>query len=592
MKKRLLRMIIIVLVVSACGCKGSTGTYEEQSNPVEEVTEVIGKEREESNPAEEVTEVIGKEQEELVDGDSRLVQNEVQEELLQKPTDTPVHVHAFTDIVTKEATCSVDGKLTRTCSECGEVNEVAISANGDHLWNEGTLTAEPTCLKEGISTFSCTVCDATKTERIAVSGSHMWDKGTVTKQPTCGADGIKTFTCNVCEATKNESVNATDAHKWNDGVVTKEPTCQRTGVRTRTCTVCNVTETEDIPATDEHSWNEGVVTKEPTKNTTGIYTYTCYLCKKTKDEETGTHYFDAAEYGDPHHIRSSNNPDCYLDFSISGNTLTVSGKIVQEGLEMVWIRCGEDGNPSYVSSGQLFSESFSLNGITENNAQQVTIYTKTHTDTMFWGYSWNDVKVTKQNGEYRFVPSLVLEHNLEVMSHWVNPKNGLSATISEEFVKLSNQIVGNETDDYRKIYLLNLWVAENIYYDFDYYYGKSNELYYSATEVLGQRRSVCGGYANLLQKLIQAQGIPCIQVSTYSAGLSTKGYFDESNYLITNSNHAHVEAFVDGRWVVMDSTWDSGNKYENGQFIYEPATVRYFDANLGFFSYSHKLIGR
>lgn len=534
--------------------------------------------------------------------------------------------------VTTEATCGAEGVKTLSCAVCSEIKEEVLSATGAHTWDDGVVITEPTCVAEGVKTVSCTVCEATeekvvpvseehawnagevtkaatcagkgeillsctlceatKTEALAPTDSHVWDKGKVTKKPTCGAKGTKTFTCTVCDKTKTQSVDATGEHSWNKGKVTKEPTCYRKGVRTFTCTACKATKTADIATTEEHSWNRGTVTKEPTKTTEGICTYTCYDCKKTKEEKTGTYYFDAADYGDPYHIRTTNNPDCYLDFSISGSTLTVSGKIVQEGLEKVWIRCGGEGTPFRASAGQFFSTSFSLSGISENTAQLVTVYTKKVTDTTFWGYSWKDINVTKQSGAYCFVPSMVLDHNLEVMSHWVNPKSGLSASISSEVVELSNRIVGNETDEYKKLYLLNYWVADNIYYDNDYLYNRDNKVYYDAKDVAEQKRSVCAGYADLLQELVQAQGIPCIQVSTYSAGVGTKGYFDSSNYSTTNSNHAHVEAFVDGRWVAMDATWDSKNKYENGQFIYKAPLIRYFDANLDFFSFSHKLIGR
>ena len=95
-----------------------------------------------------------------------------------------------------------------------------------------------------------------------------------------------------------------------------------------------------------------------------------------------------------------------------------------------------------------------------------------------------------------------------------------------------------------------------------------------------------------MQDLIQAQNIPCIQVSTYSAGADTLGYFDETNYKTTNSNHAHVEAYVNGRWVAMDPTWDSKNTYENGEFHSKSPNFLYFDVTTDFFAYSHKLIRR
>jgi len=35
----------------------------------------------------------------------------------------------------------------------------------------------------------------------------------------------------------------------------------------------------------------------------------------------------------------------------------------------------------------------------------------------------------------------------------------------------------------------------------------------------------------------------------------------------TKTNHAWNEAFVDGKWIILDTTWDSFNYYENRKYI-------------------------
>ena len=256
----------------------------------------------------------------------------------------------------------------------------------------------------------------------------------------------------------------------------------------------------------------------------------------------------------------------------------------------MWIRCNGEGDTIPTSSGEYFSIIIPIN-ITDEKAE-VTVYTQTEAGSSYWGYIWRSVYIEDVDGEYQFVKSMVLDHNLDVLSHWVNPEEGLSNNIPEQLVQLSNEIVGNETDDYQKLFLLNKWVAENIYYDWDYYTGGAARPSSSSDSVYEQKRAVCAGYANLLQDLVQAQNIPCIQVSTYSAGASTKGYFDETNYNITRSNHAHVEAYVNDRWVAMDPTWDSKNKYENGEYHYKTPNFLYFDVTVDYLAYSHKLINR
>jgi len=58
----------------------------------------------------------------------------------------------------------------------------------------------------------------------------------------------------------------------------------------------------------------------------------------------------------------------------------------------------------------------------------------------------------------------------------------------------------------------------------------------------------------------------------------------------TSSNHAWNEAFVNGRWVIMDTTWDSTNKYENAEFNKGNINHVYFDPTLKTFSLNHKII--
>lgn len=60
-----------------------------------------------------------------------------------------------------------------------------------------------------------------------------------------------------------------------------------------------------------------------------------------------------------------------------------------------------------------------------------------------------------------------------------------------------------------------------------------------------------------------------MKAETYSLGVSTHGgsYAVKSDSAaVDDSNHAHVEAWADEHWVIMDATWDSNNKYENGVY--------------------------
>ncbi len=507
--------------------------------------------------------------------------------------------HTWDDgTTTKASTCVEKGQLTYTCQICEKTKTEEIAVSDVHSWDKGQVKKAPTCSQEGEQEYSCTVCETVKVEKIAATALHQWDGGTVVQAASCAAYGSKAFKCVVCGAQRSESIPKTETHSWDNGKTVVKPTCSKAGETSYTCTLCRKRKKEAIPPTQIHTWEKSVST-EPTYTTEGVLTYSCKYCEESYTETIKKYNYRPDAYGDPHHIRNSNNPDNYLDFEISGDTVRISGKIVFEDLERLWFRCGDAKKENEYSkiidmkSGEWFSVSLSLRHITEKTFVTVHTY-RANGDGMFWSYSWKDAAIVPDGEGYRFVHSMVIDHNIEIMKHWVDPRDCLSANISEQLKELSDTIVGQETNEYKKLYLLNKWVAENIYYDYDYYYGRSKEVFYSADEVYQHKRSVCAGYARLLHALIQAQGIPCIEVGTFSAGVSTIGYFDESNYMTEKTNHAHVEAYLasEDRWIIMDPTWDSGNKYENGKFIDGTFAAKYFDMSLDFFSYSHKILKR
>ena len=294
------------------------------------------------------------------------------------------------------------------------------------------------------------------------------------------------------------------------------------------------------------------------------------------------------------YLRTSYSSDNYLELSVSGSTLTVSGKLLLDGLTDIMVECGTQSPQTIsASSGKEFSTRVSLS---HSGSVPITIYTKQRGESYYWSYVWERIRVEKTSGGYRIMPSLVLERNLAFARAYVDPDNFRdSSKVPEDVKALSNEIAGGETDNYAKLFLLHKWVAENIYYDYDAYRGDMNTFYDSA-DILANRRSVCEGYANLLRDLILAQGIPCMEASTYSLGVSSDGgsFAVKADEAATNkSNHAHVEAWVEGHWVIMDATWDSNNKYENGAYKTDaPNGFYYFDITPEALALDHKYIDR
>ena len=146
----------------------------------------------------------------------------------------------------------------------------------------------------------------------------------------------------------------------------------------------------------------------------------------------------------------------------------------------------------------------------------------------------------------------------------------------EEAVNLALSITAGKTNDYEKVRAIHDWVAGNVWYDL-------NSVIVGSTGVLANKRTVCQGYSNLTAALLRASGIPAKVVTGFA---STAGVGSE-----TAENHAWNEAYADGRWIILDTTWDSNNKYENGVYS-KQATCRndYFDISLQDISKDHRYL--
>lgn len=177
-----------------------------------------------------------------------------------------------------------------------------------------------------------------------------------------------------------------------------------------------------------------------------------------------------------------------------------------------------------------------------------------------------------------------------------------------EIYKLSKEIVAGYTDDYEKLKAIHDWVADNIAHDShifryatdDYY--KVSDRDYSAKGTLKSGISVCVGYANLTAALARSAGIPCKVVTGFIDDFRNsteqfhelftlyKDYLnsrDETMFSGIKSHHVWNEAFVNGRWVILDTTWDSKNIYSDGEIIKEKSGDQYFDIDLKTFSKTH-----
>lgn len=118
----------------------------------------------------------------------------------------------------------------------------------------------------------------------------------------------------------------------------------------------------------------------------------------------------------------------------------------------------------------------------------------------------------------------------------------------------------NEMEKARAVFC---WIAHNIDYDTDSYFGGSDAVTTSG-DLLIHRKSVCQGYANLFASLAQAAGLEAHVISGYAKGY---GYSVRRTLDFSRTDHAWNAVKIGGKYYLLDCTWGAGYVDDNRQFI-------------------------
>lgn len=235
---------------------------------------------------------------------------------------------------------------------------------------------------------------------------------------------------------------------------------------------------------------------------------------------------------------------------------------------------------------------------------ELNIYVFNEEQNLFWPYLCNHEIIINIDMSYNisFVTPRPLLNNTMVLGDVSRKEKSfidrcLEATPyiqkdDPQIVSLAKHITTGKLFPYLKVLAIHDWVASNIYYDIDAYNsGKYKELDPSALGVLSSRKSVCQGYSNLSIALLRSIGIPAYAQYCFALGMSSKGNWTNNNNMEAPANHQITLALSNNKWLIMDETWDSTNKYENGQYIKGDRVLhKYFDTTIKFISATHRFI--
>ncbi len=141
----------------------------------------------------------------------------------------------------------------------------------------------------------------------------------------------------------------------------------------------------------------------------------------------------------------------------------------------------------------------------------------------------------------------------------------MPASAETSINSVAQYIAKREKDPTQRIKALHDYVADRIAYDSaSFYAGKYPSQ--SAKTVFKTRKGVCAGYANLLSALASAMGENIVVV----VGDSRESAAGDK--LADGGGHAWNAARINGKWYLIDATWDAGSVSREKGFTKEYKT--------------------
>ncbi len=293
-----------------------------------------------------------------------------------------------------------------------------------------------------------------------------------------------------------------------------------------------------------------------------------------------------------------------VSIQVDGNEVKVFG-IVSSKSKSNLIVMLEDENGETVKREQAAASSHNEFSVTleipktDLTALDLSVYTGSKPYGQFESWVYNYVHLVKtSDGGWEIEESPVYEHNKAMYEKDKSISEALKTTTSIQadnanVKSIAKQLTDGLDNDYDKVLALHDWVCSYLYYDEDSLKSDTAPSYLP-TDMLRSGRAVCQGYATMMASLCRSIGIPCNVVYGHSlgdAGADTSARWTAETSATEKQNHAWNEVYVDGRWMIVDTTWDCRNKIIDGEKVTEGETSHmYFDANIQFFSNNHKIL--
>ncbi|MCL1918533.1 MAG: transglutaminase-like domain-containing protein [Peptococcaceae bacterium] len=275
----------------------------------------------------------------------------------------------------------------------------------------------------------------------------------------------------------------------------------------------------------------------------------------------------------------SHNPEEKTTVVLRGKTLLLRSLPNSENSNYVIVKLV--GSPDTFSvkksknaRQEAYDVKFDLQDV-PNGSYTVEIYCASQKYASYIGYvNGQSLRITVHDSSIEFVEPLTLPKNQEVFSANQNDTDTLARYLKPSLkiesdhpalIDHARTITSGTFSDYDKAKAIHDWVSQNIWYDYDEFY---NGIYNnkSALETLTSRTGVCIDYASLTAALFRAVDIPAKLVTGYVLDASAQEVWTQDLIAGNKGNHVWNEVYIDGRWLIMDTSYDSNNTFIDKTF--------------------------
>jgi hypothetical protein len=307
----------------------------------------------------------------------------------------------------------------------------------------------------------------------------------------------------------------------------------------------------------------------------------------------------------------SHNPEESTALAVIEKKLTIQGLPKTEKFNYIIIKLIKDQKVVDVKKSKNTRKgsedaSFNLSKI-PSGKYLLEIYYSAKKYAVYSSYSYRQVSLEISDSAILFGDPLALSQNLEIFAgsqndpnppeHYLKPSPGVES--DDPVIRdLAGAVTSGASSDYDKARRIHDWVTHNIWYDYDAYYsGIGNSS--SAMETLTSQKGVCIGYASLTAALFRAVGIPAKLVTGLALDSNTRENLARENWTRdimadNKGNHVWNEVYVDGRWIILDTSYDSDNAFMNKEFSVGTGLKyrKYFDISVEFLSTERYILPR